>query len=105
MGVVTRCHPREVLYIHTLTALGYLGYLGDVSRKEGTTMYRPCSACGGSGFEEYVDHTLPPPPCRLCRPEEAQRHLMLARDTRHVAASQRAAAYHLLREGGALALS
>lgn len=57
-----------------------------------------CNACGGSGLDEHVDRTLPPPPCRLCRPEEAQLHMTLARDTRSIAAARRLAAYELLRE-------
>jgi hypothetical protein len=73
--------------------------------KEGTAMYRPCSACRGYGFEEHVDHTLPPPPCRLCHPEDARVHMMLARDTRGVVAAQRTTTYHLLRAAmGATAL-
>lgn len=61
-------------------------------------MERLCIACGGSGFEEHIDRTLPPPPCRLCHPEEAQQHLILARDTRQVAAARRLDAYYMLRE-------
>lgn len=61
-------------------------------------MERMCSACGNSGFEEHIDLTLPPPPCRLCHPEEAQRHMILVRDTRQIAAVRRRDAYHLLDE-------
>lgn len=61
-------------------------------------MERTCTVCGGSGREEHVDLTLPPPPCRLCHPAEAQVHLTLARDTRHVAATRRLAAYQMLRD-------
>ncbi len=61
-------------------------------------MYRPCSACGGTGFEEHVDRTLPPPPCRLCYPEEARIHLSLARDTRQVVTTRRTATYQMLRD-------
>ncbi len=62
--------------------------------------YKTCSACGGTGYEEHVDRTLPAPPCRLCRPEEAQLHMALARDTRTVVAARRLAAYQSLREAG-----
>ncbi len=70
-------------------------------------MHRTCSACGGSGFEEHIDRTLPPPPCRLCHPLEARQHLALARDTRHVAGGRRISAYYVLRDalGSATALS
>lgn len=57
-----------------------------------------CIACAGTGIEEHVDRTLPAPPCRLCYPQEAQVHMALARDTRHVAAERRKAAYQILRE-------
>jgi hypothetical protein len=60
-------------------------------------MASQCIACGGTGYEEHVDRTLPPPPCRLCRPEDARRHMKLARDTRTVASSHRRAAYNDLR--------
>lgn len=62
-------------------------------------MERTCIACGGSGIEEHIDRTLPPPPCRLCHPEEAERHMALARDTRLVAAAHRLDAYLLLKNG------
>ena len=42
----------------------------------GLTMERVCVACGGSGLAEHVDRTLPPPPCRLCHPEEAALHII-----------------------------
>jgi hypothetical protein len=61
------------------------------------TMERTCIACDGSGLAEHVDRTLPPPPCRLCHPEEAALHLALARKTRTVAAARRLDAYQTLR--------
>lgn len=61
-------------------------------------MERSCITCGGTGYEEHIDPSLPPPPCRLCHPEEAQLHMALARDTRHVAATRRMAAYQTLYE-------
>jgi hypothetical protein len=60
-------------------------------------MERVCIACDGSGLAEHVDRTLPPPPCRLCRPEEAALHLALARETRTIVAARRLDAYHTLR--------
>ena len=60
-------------------------------------MERVCIACGGSGLTEHVDRTLPPPPCRLCHPEEAELHMALARETRKVAAARRLDAYQTLR--------
>ena len=63
----------------------------------GLTVARVCIACGGSGLAEYVDRTLPPPPCRLCHPEEAALHMALARETRTVAAAGRRDAYQMLR--------
>jgi hypothetical protein len=63
----------------------------------GPTMERACIACGGSGLAEHVDRTLPPPPCRLCHPEEAALHMALARETRTIAAAGRRDAYQLLR--------
>ena len=63
----------------------------------GLTMERACIACGGSGLAEHVDRTLPPPPCRLCRPEEAELHMALARETRTVTAARRLDAYQTLR--------
>jgi hypothetical protein len=63
----------------------------------GLTMERACIACDGSGLAEHVDRTLPPPPCRLCHPEEAALHLALARETRTVAAAHRLDAYQTLR--------
>jgi hypothetical protein len=63
----------------------------------GLTMERACIACDGSGLAEHVDRTLPPPPCRLCHPEEAALHLALARETRTVAAARRLDAYQTLR--------
>jgi hypothetical protein len=60
-------------------------------------MERTCVACDGSGRAEHVDRTLPPPPCRLCHPEEAALHLVLARETRTVAAARRLDAYQTLR--------
>jgi hypothetical protein len=61
------------------------------------TVARVCIACGGSGLAEHVDRSLPPPPCRLCRPEEAALHLALARETRMVVAAGRRDAYQMLR--------
>ena len=63
-------------------------------------MERMCVACGGRGVEEQVDPTLPPPPCRVCHPEAAEVHQLLARTTLHVMARQRGAAYHLLEAAG-----
>ena len=63
----------------------------------GLAMDRVCIACGGSGLAEHVDRTLPPPPCRLCHPEEADLHMALARETRTVAAARRLDAYQTLR--------
>ena len=60
-------------------------------------MERECIACDGSGLAEHVDRTLPPPPCRLCHPEEAELHMALARETRTVAAAHRRDAYQTLR--------
>ena len=60
-------------------------------------MERVCIACGGRGCAEHVDRTLPPPPCRLCHPEEAALHIALARETRTVAAAHRRDAYQMLR--------
>ena len=56
-----------------------------------------CMACGGSGLAQHVDRTLPPPPCRLCHPDEAALHMALARETRTVAAARRRDAYQMLR--------
>jgi ribosomal protein S27AE len=61
------------------------------------TMERVCIACGGSGLAEHVDRTLPPPPCRLCHPEEAELHMALARETRSIVAARRLDAYQTLR--------
>lgn len=61
-------------------------------------MERACIVCGGSGNEEHVDVTLPPPPCRLCHPEDAEVHMALARDTRQIAATRRLAAYQMLHD-------
>lgn len=66
--------------------------------------YNTCSSCGGTGYEEHVDRTLPAPPCRLCRPDEAQAHMRLAHDTRTVAAAHRLGAYQSLRETDSPAL-
>ena len=63
----------------------------------GLTMERACIACDGSGLAEHVDRTLPPPPCRLCHPAEAELHMALARETRTVAAARRRDAYQMLR--------
>ena len=63
----------------------------------GLVMERVCVACGGSGRAEHVDRTLPPPPCRLCHPEEAALHMALAHETRTVAIARRLAAYQMLR--------
>ena len=60
-------------------------------------MARLCSACGGSGLAEHVDRTLPPPPCRVCRPEEAALHMALMRETRTIVAARRLDAYQTLR--------
>ena len=60
-------------------------------------MERVCIACGGSGLAEHVDRTLPPPPCRLCHPDEAALHLALARATRTIVAARRLNAYRTLR--------
>ena len=60
-------------------------------------MESACIACDGSGRAEHVDRTLPPPPCRLCHPEEAALHMALARETRTVAAARRLDAYQTLR--------
>src|SRR5947209_6297124 len=64
----------------------------------GLTMARMCVACGGSGVEEHVDRTLPPPPCRVCRPEEAEVHMVLRRETRTIVAARRLDAYRTLRD-------
>ena len=64
---------------------------------KGLTIERACIACGGSGLAEHVDRTLPPPPCRLCHPEEAALHLALARETRTIVAARRLDAYQTLR--------
>ena len=64
---------------------------------KGLTMERACIACGGSGLAEHVDRTLPPPPCRLCQPEEAALHQALARETRTIVAARRLDAYQTLR--------
>ena len=62
-------------------------------------MERTCIACGGTGVEEHVDRTLPPPPCRLCHPEEAERHMVLALETRNVTAAHRYETYVTLKDG------
>ena len=67
------------------------------AEERGLTMERVCIACGGSGLAEHVDRTLPPPPCRLCHPEEAALHMALARETRTVVAAGRRDAYQMLR--------
>ena len=69
----------------------------DVPDTRGLTMECMCMACGGSGFAQHVDRTLPPPPCRVCRPEEAALHMALARETRTVVAARRRDAYQMLR--------
>ena len=51
------------------------------AQDRGLTMERACVACDGSGLAEHVDRTLPPPPCRLCHPEEAALHVTLARES------------------------
>jgi hypothetical protein len=56
-----------------------------------------CIACRGSGLAEHVDRTLPPPPCRLCHPEEAALHTVLARETRTIVAARRLDVYQILR--------
>ena len=70
---------------------------GIAADDKGLTMEHACIACGGSGLAEHVDRTLPPPPCRLCHPEEAALHLALARETRTIVAARRLDAYHTLR--------
>jgi ribosomal protein S27AE len=67
------------------------------AEERGLTMERVCIACGGSGLAEHVDRTLPPPPCRLCHPEEAELHMALARETRTIVAARRLDAYQTLR--------
>jgi hypothetical protein len=69
----------------------------DVPDTRGLTMECMCMACGGSGFTQHVDRTLPPPPCRVCRPDEAALHMALAHQTRMVAAARRREAYQMLR--------
>src|SRR2546429_8800063 len=85
-------------HISTLDVLSWArrrdGMNGD---ERGLTMERRCIACGGRGLAEHVDRTLPPPPCRLCRPEEAALHMALAREMRTVAAARRRDAYQMLR--------
>jgi hypothetical protein len=61
-----------------------------------------CIACGGSGLAQHVDRTLPPPPCRVCCPEEAALHMALAHETRTVAAARRRDVYQMLRAAIAL---
>jgi hypothetical protein len=61
-----------------------------------------CMACGGSGLAQHVDRTLPPPPCRVCRPDEAALHMALAHQTRLVTAARRREAYQMLRAAIAL---
>jgi ribosomal protein S27AE len=63
----------------------------------GLTMERMCIACGGSGLAEHLDRTLPPPPCRLCHPNEAAVHMALAREMRTVATARRRDAFQMLR--------
>jgi hypothetical protein len=63
----------------------------------GLTMECVCIACDGSGLAEHVDRTLPPPPCRLCHPNEAAVHMALARETRTVATARRRDAFQMLR--------
>jgi hypothetical protein len=65
--------------------------------ERGLTMERVCVACGGSGRAEHVDRTLPPPPCRLCHPDEAALHMVLARETRTIVAARRLDVYQALR--------
>src|SRR5919201_1735900 len=65
--------------------------------ERGLTMGRECIAWGGSGLAQHVDRTLPPPPCRVCRPEEAALHMALAHETRTVVAARRRDAYLMLR--------
>lgn len=69
-----------------------------MGRKGELKMEYTCTACGGTGLEEHVDRTLPPPPCRLCRPDEAQEHMLLAHETRTVVAARRLVAYESLRD-------
>lgn len=59
-----------------------------------------CVACGGRGVEDQVDPSLPPPPCRVCRPAAAERHQLLARVTLRVVTARRYAAYRMLQEAG-----
>jgi ribosomal protein S27AE len=65
--------------------------------EKGLTMERMCIACGGSGLAEHVDRTVPPPPCRLCHPDEAALHMALAHETRSIVAAHRLDAYQSLR--------
>jgi ribosomal protein S27AE len=67
------------------------------AEERGLTMERVCVACGGSGLAEHVDRTLPPPPCRLCHPDEAELHMALARETRTIVAARRLDVYQALR--------
>jgi ribosomal protein S27AE len=75
---------------------GAMAWMSDVDQR-GVTMERVCVACGGSGLAEHVDRTLPPPPCRLCHPEEAALHTVLARETRTIVAARRLDVYQMLR--------
>src|SRR5205085_12421516 len=93
-GAWTRKRARDEDVVATVLSARVDGMDAD---DRGLTMERACIACDGSGLAEHVDRTLPPPPCRLCHPEEAALHLALARETRTIVAARRLDAYHTLR--------
>lgn len=68
------------------------------SSVRGCMMHAKCVVCEGSGIEDQVDTTLPPPPCRVCHPVEAARHQMLARATLRIDTAHRFAAFLALRD-------